>query len=1219
MSGGDTIRVLAEQMLAAGDYNNARKLNQLLHKWEAGRLDVAFCGHFSAGKSSLINRLCGKALLPSSPIPTSANLVTIRSGESEARVYRTGSDEPVSVPLDDLEAYCKNGEEIEAVEIRHPLPLLGDRATLLDTPGIDSTDDAHRLATESALHLADVIFYVMDYNHVQSELNFAFTKKLQDWGKPLYLIVNQIDKHRENELQFEDYRKSVSDSFAHWHIRPEGILFLSLKHPEHPNNEWDKLLWLFHGLLKQADALNRRSVADSAEQLIEAHADWQEAKGAEQRAELAREAEEMADREEALAEADRLESRLAALTGLSTEKRETWRQEAVSIIENANLTPAPTRDLAEHYLQSRKPGFKVGFFGRAEKTAKEIETRLEAFHADFASKVQAGLSWHLKDLFRRLAEEYRLQDELPAEALAELDQSVTPEWLASQVNTSAGFTGEYTLTYSRQIAAEAKSRFRQAALRLIDTLLELLERRWAAEAAETERSLAALRQRLASLYELQRLEHEAAAYRERLLAEARAGLAAPAAALPDWRSYAPPARDGDGAPEAAAALAEAPAAPAAGALAARAAAAAGAREAAGQPAGGASAQAQRQRQRLGKAAGALRQAAELLAELPPMASAVRAMRDKASRMETNRFTIALFGAFSAGKSSLANALVGERLLPVSPNPTTAAINTILPATNEHPHGTVIVRMKRSDAMLDEVRHSLQVLGFSAGGWEDSLRTIAGLAPSQVNEGGKPHFTFLKAVERGWAEANGNLGQELTVGFEAFAAYVADESKSCFVEAIALHAANPLTDQGMVLVDTPGADSINARHTGVAFNYIKNADAILFVTYYNHAFSQADREFLLQLGRVKEAFELDKMFFLVNAADLAADEAELDAVVHHVEENLARHGVRQPRIYPVSSMLALEGKERGDDGLVEQSGIAEFERQFIRFSMEELTGIAVQSAAGEVNRAAGMLAEWIANARKGEEEKRRSLAELEKRFGEASRLLAKAELTDLLGQLDKEAEELVYYIRQRLSYRFGDFFALSFHPGALREDQGDIRSALRSSWHELVRYLSYDASQEVLATTLRLEQTLTKEARKRRGQLWHKTSALLPGYPEPETETLAFETPEVAETVAAEEPESRWLTRFYKNSKFFFEEGGRTKLREELEGRLLADVGRYLDEQLALLKNAYRIQAEERMAQLLEQDMGTLREHYEGIRASLDQHVDVKQLESLHANLMRLDV
>ncbi len=35
------------------------------------------------------------------------------------------------------------------------------------------------------------------------------------------------------------------------------------------------------------------------------------------------------------------------------------------------------------------------------------------------------------------------------------------------------------------------------------------------------------------------------------------------------------------------------------------------------------------------------------------------------RVETKQFTVALFGAFSAGKSSFANALLGEKVLPVS--------------------------------------------------------------------------------------------------------------------------------------------------------------------------------------------------------------------------------------------------------------------------------------------------------------------------------------------------------------------------------------------------------------------------------------------------------------------------------------------------------------------------------------------------------------------------
>lgn len=79
----------------------------------------------------------------------------------------------------------------------------------MDTPGVDSTNDAHRIATESAIYMADLVFYVMDYNHVQSELNFTFTKELLDHGLELYLIINQIDKHQSEELPFSAFRRGL--------------------------------------------------------------------------------------------------------------------------------------------------------------------------------------------------------------------------------------------------------------------------------------------------------------------------------------------------------------------------------------------------------------------------------------------------------------------------------------------------------------------------------------------------------------------------------------------------------------------------------------------------------------------------------------------------------------------------------------------------------------------------------------------------------------------------------------------------------------------------------------------------------------------------------------------------------------------------------------------------------------------------------------------------
>ena len=69
------------------------------------------------------------------------------------------------------------------------------------------------------------------------------------------------------------------------------------------------------------------------------------------------------------------------------------------------------------------------------------------------------------------------------------------------------------------------------------------------------------------------------------------------------------------------------------------------------------------------------------------------LRKKAGRLEGQEFTVAFFGAFSAGKSSFSNALIGEQILPVSPNPTTATINRIRPVSQGKKDGTADVLLK----------------------------------------------------------------------------------------------------------------------------------------------------------------------------------------------------------------------------------------------------------------------------------------------------------------------------------------------------------------------------------------------------------------------------------------------------------------------------------------------------------------------------------------------
>ncbi|WP_186819795.1 dynamin family protein, partial [Bacillus tropicus] len=137
---------------------------------------------------------------------------------------------------------------------------------------------------------------------------------------------------------------------------------------------------------------------------------------------------------------------------------------------------------------------------------------------------------------------------------------------------------------------------------------------------------------------------------------------------------------------------------------------------------------------------------------------------------------------------------------------------------------------------------------------------------------------------------------------------AEEKTACCVKEVTVYYDSPLTQKGITIVDTPGASSINKRHTELAFQYIKDADAFFYMTYYQHSFSKGDRSFLKKLGLVKESFGMDKMFFVINAADLAKTESELETVKDYVRSELSKEGINRPKLYHVSSKEELAGKK-----------------------------------------------------------------------------------------------------------------------------------------------------------------------------------------------------------------------------------------------------------------------------------------------------------------------
>lgn len=1203
----EKITALHDLFMKNNDFETAEKARQLALKYSGGEYSIAFCGHFSAGKSSTINRLIGENILPSSPIPTSANLVKVKSGEEYAKVFfKKGSIllYPAPYNYDQVKTYCKDGDEIHSIEISHKTDKLPANAVIMDTPGIDSTDDAHRIATESALHLADLVFYVMDYNHVQSELNFLFTKELIEENKQVYLIINQIDKHREEELSFSSFKESVVDSFASWGVYPERIFYTSLKDADHPYNEFEELQKFIRSKLADREVLLPQSVFHSLVKLTKEHEKFlkeQDQADFEKLEEMLQKLKQE-EQQQLAAELEKIEAELDGLSSALDRREEELTEEVETILKNAYLMPFETRHLAESFLESIQPDFKAGWFFAKQKTEQERQNRLNLYHENVQEKVKAQVEWHLKELFQNTLKKDDIHDSNLLGIIQRFSVPFDAELLKNTVKPGARLSGDYVLNYTSDTAEAIKKIAREQFRRFLSEYLRVLEK-------DNEQ----LRTELEARY--RKISKLAAAYQSKMeLLEKQNAVSR------EMEKYLDGNFDIKAFKEAAESLiireeqVEIIREPLTNAQAVT---ENEKRENRTEKSKNISGEknTKTDEERLAHMIRKLKYAAGELRALPGFRNKARELFEKAERLEYRSFTVALFGAFSAGKSSFANALIGEKLLPVSPNPTTAAINKILPVNEENRHGTVKVHLKTNETMFDDVNRSLAVFEKKAADFDEALQLIKTVidSPGDFNADEKTHYSFLHAFYRGFSSYRDKMGEVIITDVADFAGFVANEEKSCLVELIEVYYDCPLTRKGITLVDTPGADSINARHTGVAFEYIKDSDAILFVTYYNHAFSKADREFLIQLGRVKDTFELDKMFFIVNAVDLANNEEEKREVLDYVEGELVRFGIRNPHLFPLSSMFALKEKQGETVGF--DPGIRDFENNFYWFIDHDLTDMTVKSGELEMDRSLSQLRAYIQSAMEDKELKAERLRQLQ---GEHERIngIIEAENSDiLLEQLGREIDELTYYIKQRVFYRFNDFFKEAFNPAVLKDDGRNLKKAVKDALENFLKDFGFDFAQELRATTLRVEAFIGKLLKQTMDALSHETGKINRELSYTPFEVARMDGPsfQSAFTDINRDLFKKALS-YFKSPKAFFENNDRKLMADALDEALQTPADEFLFRENSKLKAYYSeklIKETERLKDYLKEQAA---EYYEGMYAALKNEIPVGTLREIEKNI-----
>lgn len=1213
-----TLEQLKNTLQQQGDTAAANKAQDLITKHRSEELVLAFCGHFSAGKSSLMNWLCGKQVLPTSPIPTTANIAAIRDGEPRAIVHLNSQEPSFEIGLDQLDEYCKNGGEYESVDLWDDVKLLGAHGVLLDTPGVDSTDAAHEAATYSALHRADVVFYVMDYNHVQSETNLSFAKTLSERGKPLYLIVNQIDKHDDLELPFADYQRGVAQSFAGRGIEPAGILYVSRQEPEHRHGKLERLRTVISQLLTERQPLRLYSLSQAVWELAEEHTKWLQEQMNNKQDQIESEQEQAVPSTDDEVQAElTIEQFNAQLTQLDEQilnaqtqienYRKTWGWEIGRLVEQANITPAPLRDLAQLYLESQRSGFKKGFFASKEKTMQEREQRKATFLTAYREQVAANLDVHVRGLLRGWSQEQQLWTEEQETLLTASLPQITERDIEVGASTDVAISGEYVLNYTRALREKTVAIFRRAALDAMERLAEQLEPKVNTKQAELQQEREQLSQRYQSLIQYQQLEQQKEEQDQavRKLLPPRESLQAEW--LPAIEEEQQEAYSTDSAVQSSvdtnqqastvsntesvitdthvSSESEKIAYPA-------------------KVSTQANAISSHRKDRLLQTAAQLRQASDMIEPIKGLSLPAVELRRRAHVMENGKFTLALFGAFSAGKSSFANALLGEAVLPVSPHPMTAAITQIMAPEGEFDHGTAQVFMKSRTEMQEDISGAFRLLGLPDMTLEqDWGKQIATLSPARIHPSARAHYNFVIAAAAGWQVAEPLLGQELKIGLDQFRGFVSEETKSCFVRRIDLYYHCELTAQGMVLVDTPGADSVNARHTGVTFEYMKSADALVFVTYYNHAFTHGDRQLLEQLGRVKGSLALDNMFFVVNASDLASSEEEKNQVVERIVHELNTTGIRKPNIYALSSRRAIQGND---------DGFRQFQQHFMNFADETLAGLAIQAAYDEVERVRKTVLTWEDAAKRGEAYRIERMQQLIEERAAAHAAAMRMFQTEPDRRIQEESGELLFHVRQRVRLKALDWMPEIFNPSLLNSESPDLKADFAACGRELLRRLSTELEQEVLATTLRMEKASERVVSERLEVYGREAEAAAVGLTLSKPELTKWQTPELVQMKIADVLDWKSLWSLFRNPRYFFEQGGREKFREEVSARLDQMIATLLDEQRERLSQYYIVGLNERLQEAADDMQRQIAEWVEGTEASLQTDVSAERW-SLLAN------
>ena len=214
------------------------------------------------------------------------------------------------------------------------------------------------------------------------------------------------------------------------------------------------------------------------------------------------------------------------------------------------------------------------------------------------------------------------------------------------------------------------------------------------------------------------------------------------------------------------------------------------------------------------------------------------------KLERKDMTVAVIGQFKRGKSALANRILDEAVMPVGIVPITSAVTKVKAGE------------KRTEVHYENGK-------------------VEEVAPEDL------HFYISEQENK-----NNELG----------------------IKEVVMHAPSKFLSEGLTFVDTPGVGSFHKNNTEIAYDNMKESDAVIFLLSVDSPINQIEIDFLKSTRDFAAKF-----YFAVNKIDSVSRE-ELSVYLEYCKTVLGQITGETAEMFPVSAKTG-EGVEELKDAII----------------------------------------------------------------------------------------------------------------------------------------------------------------------------------------------------------------------------------------------------------------------------------------------------------------